>query len=309
MNLVDRRSLLCAAALGAAAAPLQARSRQSGPTQRDAADAKALALLGVPKKTTTNFAVNIEMWGFGTGDHAERIRKAADLGFGAVEFWPWRGKDLEAVAKACRDTNTIVTQFTGWGFAPGLNDPANHDALVKEIGEACDAAERVGAKLLTVLAGNDIAGRTREEMHGALIDGLKRAAPVAEKRGVTLILEPLNVRVDHRGYCLSRSEDAIRICKAVGSPSVKINWDLYHQQITEGDLCGHLREGIAEIGYVQVADHPGRNEPGTGEIHYNRVFRELHVLGYRGWVGLECSPLEGEAKAAERVRQSDVWRA
>ena len=88
---------------------------------------------------------------------------------------------------------------------------------------------------------------------------------------------------------------------------MKINWDLYHMQISEGDLCGHLREGYPWVGYVQLADHPGRREPGTGEIHYPRVLRELHELGYRGLVGLECSPLEDERKAAERVHAADTW--
>lgn len=78
-------------------------------------------------------------------------------------------------------------------------------------------------------------------------------------------------------------------------------------QITEGDLCGHLREGIDEIGYVQLADHPGRHEPGTGEVHYNRVLQELHDLGYRGYVGLECSPSGTELEAARAVARADVW--
>jgi hydroxypyruvate isomerase len=78
-------------------------------------------------------------------------------------------------------------------------------------------------------------------------------------------------------------------------------------QISEGDLCGHLREGIEQIGYVQLADTPGRNEPGTGEVHYNRVLRELHELGYRGYVGLECRPVGGEIEAARRVAAADVW--
>jgi hydroxypyruvate isomerase len=88
---------------------------------------------------------------------------------------------------------------------------------------------------------------------------------------------------------------------------VKINWDLYHMQISEGDLCGRLREGWDQVGYLQLADHPGRNEPGTGEIHYNRVLKEAHDLGYRGFVGLECFPRENELVAARRVAAADVW--
>jgi hydroxypyruvate isomerase len=144
-------------------------------------------------------------------------------------------------------------------------------------------------------------------MHDNVITGLKKAAPIAEKHGVTLILEPMNVRVDHKGHCLYGSAPAVRICREVGSKFVKINWDLYHMHISEGDLCGHLKEGFDQIGYVQLADHPGRNEPGTGEIHYPRVLKELSALGYRGYVGLECRPLKDEVSAARAVNRADQW--
>ena len=134
-----------------------------------------------------------------------------------------------------------------------------------------------------------------------------RAAPIAEEHDVMLILEPMNIRVDHKGHCLYGSPDAVRICREVNSTHVKINWDLYHMQISEGDLCGRLAEGFDQVGYLQLADHPGRHEPGTGEVHYNRVLRQALDLGYNGYVGLECVPLEGEVKAAQRVAAADVW--
>jgi hydroxypyruvate isomerase len=148
---------------------------------------------------------------------------------------------------------------------------------------------------------------TQQQMHENVIAGLRRAAPIAEKNNVTLILEPMNIRVDHKGHCLYGSEPTIRIIKAVNSRFVKINWDLYHMQISEGDLCGHLRDGYDAIGYVQLADHPGRNEPGTGEVHYPRVLKQLHDLGYRGHVGLELRPKTTEVEAARAVNRADQW--
>ena len=132
---------------------------------------------------------------------------------------------------------------------------------------------------------------------------------IAEAEDVTLILESMNIRVDHKGHCLYGSAPAIHICDEVNSSHVKINWDLYHMQITEGDLCGHLKEGFASgrIGYLQLADHPGRNEPGTGEIHYNRVLKAAHDLGYRGYVGLELVPKTTELAAAIACAQADNW--
>ncbi len=294
MTTIPRRSFLAAgAALPIALQNVPERIPRSQPFLID----DRPPLQGVK----TNFACNIEMWGFGTGDHAERIRKAADLGFRGVEFWPWRGKDIDAIDKARRDTKVDVVQFLGWGFSPGLNDPMNHDAFVEEIAAGCEVANRLDTKMMLVIAGNDIAGLSKEQMHLNVADGLKRAVPVLEKARIMLVLEPLNVRVDHKGHCLSYSPDAVRICKAVGSKHVKIAWDLYHMQISEGDLCGRMKDGFSEIGYFQFADHPGRNEPGTGEVNYARVFRAAHELGYTGWFGAECSPIEGERKAAERL--------
>lgn len=298
MTTLDRRTVLA----GAAAAWMSrgATAQQAGtPAQRPSYEQP---LVGV----RTRFAANLEMW-WGDLPFDQRIREAHKLGFRAFEFWPWRGKDLDAIQRAMSQTRMTCAQFTGWGFVPGMNDPANHDRLETEIREGLAVAARLGAKYMCVVAGNDIEGKTRTEMHDAVIAGLKRVAPLAQAADVTLVLEPMNVRVDHKGHCLYGSPDAIRIVRAVGSTHVKILWDLYHMHISEGDLCGHLREGIAEIGYVQLADHPGRNEPGTGEIHYNRVLRELADLGYKGYVGVECSPSKPETEAARALAAADVW--
>lgn len=259
------------------------------------------------QKGKTKFACNIEMW---LRKHAfiDRFAAAKKLGFDAVEMWPWRGKDLDAIKAKCEEHEMVVTQFTGWGFTPGMNNPKNHDHVEREITEACAVANRINVKKMTVIAGNDQEGMSQAEMHEHTITALKRVAPIAESADVMLILEPMNIRRDHKGHCLYGSPEAVRICREVGSSHVKINWDLYHMQISEGDLCGRLRDGFDQVGYIQLADHPGRNEPGTGEIHYNRVFKELWDLGYRDYVGLECSPLEGnDERAARRIFAADVW--
>lgn len=261
------------------------------------------------KAKNTRFACNVEMWFSKEKDFLKRLEGAAKLGFPGVEFWPYEGKDLAAIADKCAELKLTVAQFTAWGFKPGMNDPKNKQKVVDKIGEACEAAKKLKCPMMTVVAGDDIPGVSQEKMHETVIDALKAAAPVAEKAGVMLILEPMNVRVDHKGHCLYGSGPAIKIIQAVGSKWVKLNWDLYHMHITEGDLCGHLKEGFDAdaIGYVQLADHPGRNEPGTGEINYTRVFKELKKLKYTGWVGTECRPLKDEESAAKAVFAADEW--
>lgn len=258
--------------------------------------------------TRTRFAVNIEMW-WRDLPFLERIDRASALGFPAIEFWDWRGKDITAIAERCEALGLEVAQFTAWGFDPPMLLESNHDRFVRATEEASDVARTLRCRLMTVVGGDDQPGLSRAEMHAGIAAGLRRAAPIAEDSGVTLILEPMNVRVDHPGHSLFGSAPAMRICQQVGSPAVKLNWDLYHMQLSEGDLCGHLREGFAAgvVGYVQLADTPGRNEPGTGEVRYNRVLREIYELGYRGFVGLECVPIDNETTAARRVAAADVW--
>lgn len=255
----------------------------------------------------TKFAVNIEMWWTKLPTYEDRIKKTAELGFPAVEFWPFENKKIPELAELCKSLGVAVAQFTAWGFFPGLNDPKNHKRFLEKIEAGCKAAKILDCKLMTVVGGNDVRGMTQEQMHKNIIDGLKAAAPIVEAHGVTIILEPMNIRVDHKGHCLYGSEAAVRICRAVGSPNVKINWDLYHMHITEGDLCRRLKEGWDQVGYLQLADNPGRNEPGTGEIHYPRVLKEAWDLGYRGYVGLECRPKKDELTAAWNVYNAD-WR-
>ncbi len=296
MTSIDRRTFLAGGL--ALAAPTSALAMQ------DEGEGEDLSLLG--KTPHTRFAVNIEMW-WRKQPFLERIVMAAEYGFPAVEFWPWRGKDINAISDITMDLGIEVAQFTAWGFVPGMNNPENKMKFIREVKEACEIARRLRCKKMTVVAGNDIRGRSKEEMHAVVIDALKTVAPIAESADVMLILEPMNVRVDHKGHCLYGSTDAVRICREVGSSHVKINWDLYHMQISEGDLCGRLKDGFDQVGYLQLADHPGRNEPGTGEIHYPRVLRQAKELGYEDFVGLECRPRNGELAAARAVNLSDQW--
>lgn len=262
------------------------------------------------KTPHTKFAVNVEMW-WSREPFLQRVKNSAALGFPAIEFWDWRPKarndEISKLADLSAQLGIEVAQFTAWGFFPGMNDPKNKDKVVKAVEEGCKVAKQLRCKKMCVVAGQDIPGKSQQEMHNAVIEALKTAAPVAEANQVMLILEPMNIRVDHKGHCLYGSAPAVHICQEVNSPMVKINWDLYHMHVTEGDLCRRLREGFKQCGYLQIADNPGRNEPGTGEINYARVLKEAWDLGYRDAVGLECKPIADELTAARRVNACD-WR-
>ncbi len=294
MFAVSRRSFLAASS----AAPLVAGSASAAMLDDE--------LKNIGRTPHTKFAVNVEMW-FRNLPFIERLDQVARLGFPGFEFWPWKGKDLAAIARKCKEHKLTPVQFTAWGFSPGMNDPKNRDLIVPEITAACETAKRLGTELLCVVAGNIVPGATKEQMHATVVEHLKMAGDIAAKNNVTLMLEAMNERVDHPGHCLYTTKDTAAIIRAVDNPHVKILHDLYHRQIVEGDLHGHIKEHLKDIAYFQIADHPGRHEPGTGEINYAAVHKYIHALGYRGWIGLECTPKGDPIEAARAVARSDVW--
>lgn len=301
---VTRRSLLTGAAALAGGAALGG----AGLSMRTATAAETLPTVDKPGRTpNTPFAVNLEMWF--RGGFEQRILEAAKLGFPAVEFWPYRGKNMGQMAILLRASGMTATQFTAWGFGTELNNPAaGPDRFVTAIEESCKvAAQLPGCDMFTVVAGNNIKGLNKEQMFAAIVEKIKKVVPLLEKNKKMIILEPMNP-YNHPGHCLYGSKDGIAICKAVGSEWVKLNWDLFHMQRYEGNLIDNMRKGKEYIGYLQLADSPARNEPGTGEINYTQVFKAIKQIGYKRPVGLECNP-EGQdvVRAARRIHAADTW--
>jgi len=237
----------------------------------------------------------IEMITFGEPDFVKRIDGVADAGLPAFEFWGWGNKDLPAIRRRADDLGLAIATF-GISSTGALVDPANTQAWIGGVGESFEKAKEMRAPTLIVTTGDEMP-IPREEQHNAIIAGLKGIAPIAEANGINVVLEPLNILVDHAGYYLSTSAEGFDIVRAVGSPRVKLLFDIYHQQITEGNLIQNITRNIDLIGHFHVADVPGRHEPGTGEIDYKNVFAAIAKTNYDGFIGLEYSPT-GDAKEA-----------
>ncbi len=247
------------------------------------------------------FSVCVEMI-FSDLPFEDRLDAVADAGFQAIEFWRWRNKDLQAIKKRADRLGLQIAAFVC--EAPGsLVNPADRDGWVAGARESIDIACEIGVSTLIVTTGNELEDISRWAQHDSIVAGLRAVAPYAEQRGVTLVLEPLNVLVDHKGYYLYSSQEGFDIVRAVESPAVKLLYDIYHQQITEGFLIETIRQNIGLIGHFHVADVPGRHEPGTGEINYQNVFAAIDEAGYQGWVGLEFRPSADPRQALERVKQ------
>lgn len=226
----------------------------------------------------------------------EALAKLNDLGYDAYEMFNWRDpKVLETftaeapkypnLACACITANKGVTAQDC-----GLVNPKERDQFLKEMEAAIEVAKRFKSKRLVTLTGNDVPGMSREAMMESAIAGLKAIAPSLEKNGITAIVEVLNTYVNHPGYFLSLVRDGAKMIDAVGSPNVKILFDIYHVQIMEGNLIPLIRQNIQRIGHFHIGDHPGRHQPGSGEINYRNVFKAIHELGFEGYAALEYSP-------------------
>ena len=240
---------------------------------------------------------------FSGADTSESIRKCAALGFNAVEFWGWQGKDMDKIIETAKECNTIITSFSA--KINGFVDPSLWQESVEGVCESIEMAKRAGNKLIIGLSGNDT-GKPREEQHENLVEGLKKCAPYLEDAGITLTLEPLNILYNHKGYYLYCSGEGFDVVKKVASPNVKLLFDIYHQQLTEGNILNNIKDNIGLIGHFHTAGVPGRHELSNGELNYSFIFSEISKLGYTGYIGLEYFPLNEPEQGLKEVKNMFV---
>lgn len=237
----------------------------------------------------------------------EAMKKVKNAGYEAIEFWSWRDKDIGGIERTARELGLEIAAFCVSFMNTG--DAGLQKEYLKELGEAVRTAQKLNGKTLIVQAGWEYdsfaKNITWREHRRCFLDTMKKAAGIAEEKGITLVIEPLNVLVDHPGYHLSSSQDAFAVIDAIGSDHVKVLFDIYHQQITEGNLLMNITENIEKIGHFHAAGNPGRHELTKGEINYRHVFEEIARLGYDGYTGLEYMPKEdpvmGLKEAKDRI--------
>lgn len=257
-----------------------------------AADAPAPS--GGPKLSACIEAV------FNKGPFEQRLDEVKASGLTVFEFWGWRNRDLDALLKKKEETGLELAAFSS-ETGGALVAPGSAEKFVPALKDSIAVAKKLGSKRLIVTVGNEMRNVPRSDQHKNIVDALKAGAPVCEDAGVTLVLEPLNVLVNHKGYYLATSAEGFQIIDEVGSPNVKLLFDIYHQQITEGNLIQNITRNIAKIGHFHVADVPGRHQPGTGEINYAGVFKAIIKTGYDGFLGLEMWPTNDHATAVKQT--------
>ena len=247
-----------------------------------------------------NFSVCIEMI-YRELPFLERIDAVAESGFSAFEFWDWRSKDIEGIIKRKQKYNLNVSAFMIEPMGR-IVDYKTKEEFIRGFKSSLKISKKLECPNLLVTVGNEVKDLKRKKQHENIVKCLRDVAKLAEKDDVTLVMEPLNVLVDHKGYYLYSSSEGFDILKEINSPNVKLLYDIYHQQITEGNLIETITKNINLIGHFHIADVPGRHEPGTGEINYVNVFRSIDKTNYNGYVGLEFIPLVDFRKALYDIK-------
>lgn len=229
--------------------------------------------------------------------------KVKQANISAIEFWTWWDKDLDELLQATNtyelDISACCTKFIS------LVDKTKREKYLSGLEDSIKAARKINTRILISQVGDFLPGISREEQKQSLIDGLKEAAKVLKNTGITLVVEPLNEKVDHKGYFLIKSNEAFDIIKEVDRNEIKIIFDIYHQQISEGNLLSNILPNIDKIAHFHAAGNPGRNELQRGEINYREIFRAIQKTNFNGYVGLEYWPLDENPVSA--LNEVSAW--
>lgn len=255
--------------------------------------------------------------GLAAGSVPQQLEIIAAAGFTAFEHNGLPGNsmpEIEAIRKKMDELKlsmgTFVVNRGGWRTT-AMPDRAAHGTFLADVKRAVELHRIVGNEVSTVTSGLAVPNLSFEQQTNNCIEVLKRAAEIVEKSKLVLVLEPLNHKVDHAGYFVVYSEHASQIIGSVNHPQVKILFDMYHQQISEGNIINHLNMYWDLIGYLQTGDVPGRKEPYTGEMNYQNIFKHVHSKGYKGIIGLEHGLSqpgpEGFKKLVDAYKMADSW--
>lgn len=243
------------------------------------------------------FSANLSMM-FTELPFLERFEAAARAGFAAVEYVSPYEASKQDVAARLRDNNLTQALFNlppgDWGKGErGIGCHSDRIAEFKEgVGKAIEYADALNCKTINCLAGIRPSSQSRTHAYETLVSNLAYAAAELQKAHMLLVVEPINA-YDIPGFLLNSSADGLSIMDAVKSDNLRLQYDFYHMQRTEGELAATVQRLLPRIGHIQIADNPGRHEPGTGELNYPFLFRHLDNIGYAGWVGCEYKPKAG----------------
>ena len=242
--------------------------------------------------------------------HGDRVRAAAACGFTAVEMWgptgadaPATPKDIPALKAALQETGVHLTAQLSEPRTQFMIPPKDHSQFYAKLDEGVEIAHELGNHRIVVGSGTGFGGSKRQTQLDELIEIYRKAIAQIDGSEVTLVLEPVNIRVDHPGALLDRTSEAVYVARGVDSPYFGILYDLYHSTVEGEDVAAELANAGDTLKYVQIADHPGRGEPGTGQIDWVARLGDLRAAGYTGEIGLEYYPQTESAESVKYIQR------
>ncbi|MCR5006489.1 MAG: TIM barrel protein [Clostridiales bacterium] len=231
---------------------------------------------------------------------AEAVRTVKQLGYEAIETYNWKDLDPAEVQDTLDETGIEFLSMCTTDFR--MTDPMFRKAWLEGLEESCEAAVQMRVSRLITQVGPDT-GASREEQHVSIVDALLEARPILDRYGITIMVEPLNTYVNHPGYYLTSSAEAFDIIRTVDHPLVKVVYDIYHQQIMEGNIIPSILNNMDCIAHLHSAGHPGRHELQLGENDYKVIFKAVDEAGYKGWCGLEYNPLMDPVESLKLTKE------
>lgn len=302
MNRRDFSKALAGGALGTAAVVFQ--------PEASAANSVAGSTL-----VETPFKTSIMLWTvFNDLPFEQRLEKVAEAGYRAVELVgeysrgksPWSEEDFRRYNRKRVDLG--ITFDTTAGLRHGVGDPSVRDAFLADVRHELEIMAKIECPSLIVMSGNVVPGLSPQAQHDSCVEGLKRAAELVEGKGITLLLENIDLEENPHYYMWSVPE-AFKIVEEVNHPQVKFLYDFFHAQISCGNLIANLKKHPDKVGLVHIADVPGRHEPGTGEINYRNIYKTLGELNYNRYVAMEFRPTDDPIKILAQARQEALQAA
>lgn len=238
------------------------------------------------------------------GSFEENLERVAQAGYHHVElvneFKKWSEQDTRRILARMQSLGISVDAMAG--MTTGFADPSGGDAFLSELKGLIPVAQRLRSGQIILLSGKRIEGVSPKDQHAASIATLKRAAELLRVAGIVGVIEPID-RLENPSIYLDGVNEAFEIVRAVGSPNIKVLYDLYHEQRESGNLIEKLDKNIGEVGLIHIADVPGRHEPGTGEVNYGNIYRKLAQLNYKGVIAMEFYPTGDVIETLRRARE------
>jgi hydroxypyruvate isomerase len=271
----------------------------------------AAALAQALPAQTSAITSSVMIWTL-QGPFEKRLEVASQAGVESVELVSehveWTDAQIRDMKKLAASLHlkmdTILAQ-SDWKHRPvSMVKAEDREGFLADVRQAIVFAQKLEIPQIILMSGDDVPGRTHEEQYASMVESVKRAGDLAAKANLMLIIEPLNNKVDHKGFFLSTCGEGLKLVKDSQNPHVKLLFDIYHEQVQVGNVIRTMREAAPHVAVFHIADNPGRNDPGTGEMNYENIYKAIASFGYKGYVTMEYLPLGDQTVSLTKATKS-----